>query len=1351
VNNLKNRAISALEQRLNVKISYDDFYFSSWDEVKIRGLELRESGFKRNNILVSAEDVKVSVRISNLLFKKLDNFKFLRSISINDFHINFFSNSSIINSFSLAMNNKIDYFSPTRSKEKGIKLNFNKLNLECKKGKLNYYTYDVQEFNLPLASVSLDGFSFYLDKFEGVFKLNGRSELFRSLNGFSANFGIDGLINFKEKSLDVGVVFDRISLLGESVPDVRFLVDYRDSRLKIDSAIFKQLLYLEGSYRNGETGAFRVKINPDSTFFMNFLENRKALKSIFDLGKRYSFTGEINLFLLKNDFKLGARMNVRGNGRSVVDMRILANSGYLDIQRIKLAGKKSLFMGKGRWFFKRRLPNLNLNLKNFFAAGSEISGNFNLQYRNKDRYFISLNNAIYNKAYLGSLSSSLIFDEDGLRFDSHGYNRFLNFKGFLDDENDMHIELALNGFNLAPIAKLAKLGSLRGAILSGRMHLNIMDNEVESEGSLRGFNFFGSRNSFQLSYLYSENNLRIKRAFLSSPTLSFTGDIKIGPEEVFAKLNLFLAGVNYPLQGYLKFDRNNKLSVNIRNWFSLSGSLTPNPSFKASFRGLPVMVSSMRFNLYGKALLGYKSSLFQVNGSISAISGGMLKNYLRQIRVVFRSQGSRFNFKNILLEFPNRKINGFGNFVLGKNDNRFNLSFDKTIDLYLKYRSGQILSKIVFNKFDIKNLLKTDLQGDLVGSLVLSGFVPDVEMAGNLKLVNGLLNKKKVGFGFNLKSVKNGFAISKGNFNLANDKISVNRGLVKLKKGKVDYFSLVGKLSIPSMLGVKSNYKMQGKIALNDFSCDMQYSNLLLNGNVVGNLKSHLLFSKGVLRVFRKGKSGITGYLDFKNSDFSFSFFDNNVIRLTGAGNIGKKDLDIFLQSDNLSLSYLKLFSGVFSEAKGLGKMRLKINGTLNAIKLNGYLEFNNGRLKTSIFQKDIEKFKLRINFIGNKIRLIKLYGKIGKGEIFASGSSFFRKDNIEDLNVRFRTDRKEGVKVGFDAGDLKAKGKVFVDVVIKGSLSSPKIIGRLAVSDNDISYMEDSGPSKDSYVKHIDWHLDITAMTSVRYYYTIVNVVLKPGTGLKLRGRVWDPDFNVKGKIEIERGTFDYINHEFKIVSPTYLDFRKSPRVYDAVLNFKGKTVVKDVQGNNVNIYILYAGVLGIDDLKPKFYSEPSFSEDKIQQMLGVKLESDGGDNKEQENIILESTDLISMLGLSTLVSKRVKSLLGLDVFTIRTSILRHLIEKDSLDNLDPEREMSVLRGTEFTIGKYLTSFIFIEYTLSLQSAANIVSELIPTHKIGIDFSFNLLNVGYKFKSTEESDFSDYEHSIEVNFRKKF
>ena len=98
-------------------------------------------------------------------------------------------------------------------------------------------------------------------------------------------------------------------------------------------------------------------------------------------------------------------------------------------------------------------------------------------------------------------------------------------------------------------------------------------------------------------------------------------------------------------------------------------------------------------------------------------------------------------------------------------------------------------------------------------------------------------------------------------------------------------------------------------------------------------------------------------------------------------------------------------------------------------------------------------------------------------------------------------------------------------------------------------------------------------------------------------------------------------------------------------------------------------------------------------------------------------SGDVLSRFGLLRPFEQRVRELLGLDMFSVRTQVIQNIVAEKvlGLASANP------LDNTSLSLGKYLGDDLFLEMLVRLQAPRGPSGLLLPGHGLKSEFELNL------------------------------
>lgn len=351
------------------------------------------------------------------------------------------------------------------------------------------------------------------------------------------------------------------------------------------------------------------------------------------------------------------------------------------------------------------------------------------------------------------------------------------------------------------------------------------------------------------------------------------------------------------------------------------------------------------------------------------------------------------------------------------------------------------------------------------------------------------------------------------------------------------------------------------------------------------------------IALFGQSFSNITA-LEFgiSNKKITFPVFEirsgTSAFNTSGNIEIGRS-YNIALEGSS-SLSPLKAFSRNISVLRGDSEFTLSITGEWGKPHLNGSLWITDGQFALREFHQRISSIEGNFYFDEDKITMQRLSGKIGGGNINASGFIYLNGFEIK----RFYLDTKlENITTAISKDFLaNFNGSIFY----KGTLDLQKITGDLRL--NRASYKErvewkswllkakpkEKTKTELTRFEKAGLNIKISGENNIIVDNNIARTQLKVDT--VLRGTVGHP--LLFGRIESKGGKVYFRNNEFKVLSAS-ADFTDPNRI-NPLMEIVAQTSVK---GYNINLSLEGQ----IERFTLSLVSDPPLEETDILSLLTV------------------------------------------------------------------------------------------------------------------------------------------------------
>lgn len=1364
VNSSINRQVVKLEQKvadlvqdkLQLHLSYDKMRFVSFQEVELQNVLLVEQHTNGEIPHIRAKVLRVKLDLPALIAGTADVLTGLRRFYLEQPELHFYGRD-------LPFTRTGQSGGGTSPEGKNPPLLLQELPpdfvLSVTGGRLHWYTEkpDLQNDRIPVPVVSwkIDRLSLQLSNYYGNFRLESHVSVMEEMELFQSGIKLTGLFALKEQTLQLQLAVDNLIMGGVELPPLRFFASYQNGRMEFGSAPFRQLIKLQGSWEPGKQGRISLQVDPATGLFtagQRRKRRRSYNKAYFFFSDRdYQPYGSINVAIngKKVQYKGGVFVREK-NGKDVFRFRLLGSDEAVIIREFKLQQGKRVLAAAGQWIFSRSFPGLQLRFRNLPFMNSDFSGDLSLQRLHNGGNRFVLRNLSIDGARLGTIAALLYpHRHGGYRVLSDGLAGNLTINGRFLHGRDFDFNLTLRNIGAAAPDNLVGFGGIFAAYgISGDMQLRTVDGQPQLGGRLQFSNPANADDFILVKTAFSDGKLSLRRFFVNGLKLNLKGNIFLEPDSGKLELQMAYAGRVFPVSGNyiqkadsLEFEAaigniavfrsefgkpQTRMALNLNNFpvspFGFPGAVST--SLEISYGQKPLQAAGwFRFdhNRPGNGLLDRLSCAVGINGNLIRLGGLKLEN-------------------------SGRELTGNGYLRIGGNGVSASLSMAKSIKALLTMAGGKLSGSLQVDGFNAADYFGTAYSGVLNTRVKVSGTLQKPLLDGTIALKKGEVNGTPLAVQLQLKSTAAGNALVNSRFSWSGFRFDNLNGKIEMFRNDKRPFLLSGRFLLPQgMLKITAPFQLSGSMDRSGGARALiTLPAAIINGARQNKFSVLANYRDGVLQLVRRAAGGISGFYNFDSGVFSARLYRNSKLLLQGGSRQSVEGKEVYLSSGENPLQLLELFPSVFKNVRSSGLIRLQLVQQGEAVSVQGNVSVTDGSFSTPLLKEPIKQLKIKLQLNENRLVLQNFSGTSGDGQLAVNGYAYLRNGRLDDMNFRLRSDRKNGLSLNMLSSEVRLVGKVLLDLFFKGDLRQPLLQGRIAVKDMEFYYLPDGSPAgPETLLDRINWDVEITVLDNVSYQNSLVTAWLQPQSVIRFKNRMKDRDFLISGKVNFVRGSIEYINHQFRIEQPTFLDFKRRGEGFDPWLTFKGKTTVKDENLESLDIFMTFNGSLS-GTIKPEFYSEPARTEKEIKLLLGLETQYDeSGQAVQQNNLIKQSSELLTLLGLRP-VSQVIKNKLKLDLFSIRTPLVRNLLEGESLNP-------AVFRDTQFSLGKYLTSFLFVEYTLTLKESADKLGDLLPAHQLGLEFDLSFINFGYFLAPTEQSSYKDYEHSIQLRFRRRF
>lgn len=471
----------------------------------------------------------------------------------------------------------------------------------------------------------------------------------------------------------------------------------------------------------------------------------------------------------------------------------------------------------------------------------------------------------------------------------------------------------------------------------------------------------------------------------------------------------------------------------------------------------------------------------------------------------------------------------------------------------------------------------------------------------------------------------------------------------------------------------------------------------------------------------------INGSLKLENKTFDINITDNEIIKGHYFGNLSNDNFKIEAESFEIDLSLLNLLlnAPIFGFYKGsIGMGNLVLLGPFSDFKLYG--------------EGLIKDCKLFVWFLPNQIvEMHNVY--VSAWDNFATTAEMtclvYDKDTMEINNFTgtFSTQLSPQNILDYYAIDLDIPDgqsilirfpiiSANIDLVGRTSgtfglnygTSHVDLWGDLKISDFTISvglhpYEEWAAISANTINTY-----NVTVGDNCKFIFPlgdnpIITAYIREGAVFGLNQNYSNHSLSFTGELPIRSGEFFYFQKNFYITEGS-ISFNENTQGLDPIINLRARLRDFDANNEKVDIYLNLINAT-LSNISPVFESSPQKSTEEILSILGdaiLPTNAYGEVNAASlASLLSTGIDAISRLGIintqSNGLTESIRTALGLDVFSLHTSIVENIIIDTMQVNSIQTNTLSPLAryldNTSAYIGKYLSESIYLQGLIHLSA----------------------------------------------------
>lgn len=573
-----------------------------------------------------------------------------------------------------------------------------------------------------------------------------------------------------------------------------------------------------------------------------------------------------------------------------------------------------------------------------------------------------------------------------------------------------------------------------------------------------------------------------------------------------------------------------------------------------------------------------------------------------------------------------------------------------------------------------------------------------LSLSGQMSLTPGELHLRSVSAGFLGHSISDGTGV----LNLKTSVYSFNgRYQAVYFADQIRLaFSLEGKYSLPPVgtgdAASLFDYGLSGKMSL---------SGITVAGSPVSSWSVSYRTTEGRLSLDGGPGNSVHGWI---NTLFEFAVSINDPMPLIGsvqgkitgdriAAKVNVDSFDLPVLNAILKSPFIPTAAGpvrIIAFTSGVATGSISIDGAVNDPDFSGRLELVGGGVQSAYSPDEAGPIRTTIVFDGRTFHTEPFTTSAGPSRIDVQAS--FTIDHWSplgfDISLTIRGQAPARVRAHF--GRFVANGAAFGSIRIAGDDRKTDVTGSIVVSDCRMALGQ--APQGKFIPEDPPTYVNLVAETGrrVEFYWPsedvpVLRTMASSGGKFAITYRGDTGAYTIKGTTGVQGGEIYYFDRSF-ILKKGSIAFNEDQNTFDPWLIATAEVREWDpATGEEVKIYLDANSTLS--KFSPRFSSDPSRSETQILAMIGAPI-LDRAESQGLGMAALVYSDILSQSWILRPFEQKVRELLNLDMFSLRTQIIQNWVAQKLGSTISP------LDNTSMSLGKYIGNDLFLELLVRLQ-----------------------------------------------------
>lgn len=499
-----------------------------------------------------------------------------------------------------------------------------------------------------------------------------------------------------------------------------------------------------------------------------------------------------------------------------------------------------------------------------------------------------------------------------------------------------------------------------------------------------------------------------------------------------------------------------------------------------------------------------------------------------------------------------------------------------------------------------------------------------------------------------------------------------------------------------SFLTMLTHYSVQSTVS------DLKWRNIVAKEPLICSF----IHEPGITALYAGKNDVISGFL-LDDGTFSLQSSIGSPITFNADGTVLNSVLAINVSNFHTDLNLLWPYLGLnqVSFDKGSVDGELSINGLLNDPEFHGTLHAKDIQIQAPDFLEDtFGPVALDILAEGKTLTVPEFIVSSKNGAFSIQSVLEFDRWIPSTISIKTATLPGEKIRINTDNYLFRAEGysdfNLSLDITqdsidISGDTSFER--GAFAIQFANLT----KAPKNDSpRLYDIKLNMDVNVGKKVEFRwpshdFPILRGLLQVNKPVQISLDTLNNSFMIKGDADLKGGEIFYIKRSFYLRQGK-ITFNENQDMFDPMISLRAEIRERDALGEPVRI-ILTVNNQPLSSFVPILTSDPPKSDLEVMAILGQAASGDTSRETLLKNAVISASDIFTQMSLFRNAENKIRDVMHLDIFSIRTLILQNAILGQALQNTadQPMTIGNYFDNTTVYMGKYLGSAIYADALL--------------------------------------------------------